>query len=840
VLPTNAQYNESDPLDFDATYNEILINIYIDNKYTLETNVLISPSNQIYLNVEKLFEALQIKCLPKLNNLVGFIGNEKNLYTVDFDKKQITIGNKSIDFSNKFKEEFGFKYIEASILFEAFGLKITFNPRSLSAKLEYKFELPLIKKLRLEKMRNNISKLQNKPLIVDTIIPRNYHLFKFGTLDWQINSSQRTDGSTNNSINLLAGTELLFGETVFSVNYNPENKFNLKNIGVGWRWVNNKSKIISQARIGNVSGPSNSSVNSGVIGITVNNSSNRVRKAQGTFTITETTEPNWNVELYINDILIDYVVADAYGLFNFKVPIIYGYNNLKLKFYGPLGEERTEERVLNTPYTLAANKNLTYSLTAGILKDTYKDYFSKVTFNYGVTRALTVSGGVEYLSNASKDKFSPYTAITFQPTSIAILNFNYLHKNTLAGLLNVNITKNAFLTVNYTKYIKEQSTILSNLNLGFFTPFSTKYFSGSTNLRWSRNFYESFNYNQITFSNSAYYKKLRINSTSSINWTSSNTPQANTILALATRLTNGLSVMSQSTYDISLNKLISTNVNLQVTISKINLSASYERGIESKTNNYTLNLNYMLPFSSFSLSSSYNDRLLSLSEAASGSMSLDANNGSIHTSNNSAMGKGGLLLYPFLDLNGNSKLDKGEKKVFLSSVNVSGAKATISKKDSIVRVLDLNAFVNYIFKFSDNHLDNIAWRFKHKTYKIFVDPNQYKRVFIPVISVGEISGIVFLRKDENIQGQGRVLIQIFDEKGTKITETLSEFDGYYSYLGLKPGKYTVRVDEKQLKNLNYKALPKVHQVTIKVSEYGDIVDGLDFTLSKKAPKKPKE
>ena len=148
----------------------------------------------------------------------------------------------------------------------------------------------------------------------------------------------------------------------------------------------------------------------------------------------------------------------------------------------------------------------------------------------------------------------------------------------------------------------------------------------------------------------------------------------------------------------------------------------------------------------------------------------------------------------------------------------------------------MSAFTNYKVEFADTDLNNIAWRFKHKTYKILVDPNQYKRVFIPVISVGEINGMVYLSS----KGKGRINLQILDEKENIVVETLSEFDGYYSYLGLKPGKYTVRIDPEQLKKLNYKALPKVHQVTIKVSEYGDIVDGLDFTLSKKAPKKPKE
>ena len=247
-----------------------------------------------------------------------------------------------------------------------------------------------------------------------------------------------------------------------------------------------------------------------------------------------------------------------------------------------------------------------------------------------------------------------------------------------------------------------------------------------------------------------------------------------------------------------------------------------------------------MPYSNVGISSSYIQNNLLFSENAQGSVAFGIGDAPLRLGNNSAIGKGGLLLYPFLDLNENGKLDSGEKKVFLSSVKVSGAKAVISKKDSIVRVFDLNAFVNYTAKFLDSDLNNIAWRFKHNTYKILVDPNQYKRVFIPVIPVGEIVGMVYLKKGKSLQGQARINIQIIDEKRNKVAEVLSEYDGYFTYLGLKPGKYTVRIDPEQLKNLNLTALPKVHQVTIKVLEYGDVIEDLDFTLSKKAPKKPKE
>ena len=798
--------------------------------------MLISPSNQIYLNVEAVFKVLKIKCIPDLNNLVGFIENEQNAYKINFEKKRISIGNKSIDISNGILEEFGVKYIEASLLLDAFGLNFVFNPRSLTAKLTSNFELPFIKELRYEKARKNILKFQGKSSIADTIIPRTYHLFKLGTLDWNVSSSQTINKTTNTNINIGLGTELLFGEANFSVGYNPEQKFDIKNLQYGWRWINNDNKIIKQANIGPVSGPSLSTGSANVIGATINNSSNTVRRARGSYTITDTTEPNWTVELYINDELIDYTQADAAGLYIFQVPIVYGFTTLKLKFYGPLGEERTEERIKNTPYTFIPEKSLKYSLTTGIVQDTLNSRFAKIGLNYGVTRSLTVAGGLEYLSSNLNQPFIPFAKVAYQPFSTIVLNVEYIHQNELKGLLNFNVSKRSFLGVNYTKYIASNinigSNVLENFNANFSMPINFKSFKGFTKLNFENVKYESFSYNQFDWILSTYVKKLKINWASLINWAGSNTPEMNSILGLGYRLKNNLVLTSSTNYNVNKNKINNIALNLQMRVLKINLQASYQRNLRNNSNSASLSANYDLPFSRVGVSSTYSRNNLNFSESARGSMAFSIDKSIIHTGNNSAIGKGGLLLHPFLDLNENGKLDKGEHKVLLSSVKVSGAKAIISERDSIARVFDLNSFINYTIEFSDTNLDNIAWRFKHKTYKILVDPNQYKQVFIPVISVGEINGMVYLTSNSTKEGQGRVNIQILDEKGNIIVETLTEFDGYFNYLGLKPGKYILRVDPEQLKKLNYKALPATKEIVIKVSEYGDIVDNLTFNLIK--------
>jgi hypothetical protein len=821
---------ETEPFDL----TELMVTVYLQGGYTFEADVLISASEELYYNIEGLFKTLEIKCNLDLNSLVGFISNEKNLYEINFETKIITIGDKVINIKNGLIERFGEKYIKEDLISQAFGLNFVFNPRSLSVKLTANFELLFLKQIRLEKTRNNISKLQGKTITIDTILPRNYHLFKFGTVDWSLNSSQSIakEGENNNinTTNLSIGSELLFGEANFSLNYSDQSKFDINQIQYNWRWINNDNKLIKQARFGRIGAQNIPQVNSPIIGATINNNSNTVRKASGFYIITDITEPNWKVELYINDVLVDFTEADASGLYVFKVPNVFGYNTLKLKFYGPLGEERTEERTKNTPYRFTPIKTLAYSLTAGILQNTKNTYYSRLILDYGITNFLTITAGLEYLSAKPNNIFVPFAKISFQPTSKLILNLDYLNQENFKGLLNYYITSSTFLEIDYSKRKIAELNKLERIKIQLSTPFKTKIISGLTRLVLQQYRYEKFNYNQINFTFSGFYKQLKFNSSSFANWATANTPQINSALALSYKLKNGMALVSSANYNVTAKKISNVRAQLQMKVLEMNLSASYMRSFLSQSDFLTLSLTYNLPFARLGFSGNYNDQNFNFSENAQGSLVFGGDNTFVQTRNNSAMGKGGILLHPFLDVNQNGIFDKGEKKVLLSSVNVPGATVAISKKDSIVRILDLNAFISYTIEFSDTSLDYISWRFKKKTYQVMVDPNQYKQVFVPIIAVGEISGTIFLKKGKNIEGQGRVNLQIFDEKENKVAETLSEFDGYYSYLGLKTGKYTIRVDPKQLKALNYQSLPLVHEIVIKASEYGNILDNLDFNL----------
>ncbi|MFT6731746.1 MAG: hypothetical protein ACJA1H_003092, partial [Glaciecola sp.] len=431
----------------------------------------------------------------------------------------------------------------------------------------------------------------------------------------------------------------------------------------------------------------------------------------------------------------------------------------------------------------------------------------------------------------------PFATIAFQPFSKLVLNAEYAHNVRTKGLLNFNFGKSSFLEIEYAKYVDGQLATRFNANeerkAKVLLPFKMKKVSGYARLNYNQYVYDAFNFNQFDAIFSGYYKNFKANVSTLLNWVSNKPFYITSNIAISYRMRNNLILRPSFEYNISDKQLLRHRIEIEKRVSKMYFSASYERNSLSKTDNFFLNFRYDLPFARAGFTSSYTNNRLNFSENAQGSIAFGLGDGSVKPGYNSALGKGGILFYPFLDLNQNEKRDKGEQMVLLNNVKVNGGKADISKKDSIVRVSDLNSFINYNITFFDDDLDNVSWRFKYKTFQVLVDPNQYKRVDVPILSVGEISGMIYLNKADISKGQGRITIQVFDEKGNKVAETLSESDGYYNYLGLNPGEYTIRIDEKQLQKLGYKASPSKHNITIKVLADGAIIDALDFTIQSK-------
>lgn len=820
-------------------FEDISVLVQVDGYGTFYTDALYSQKGMLYISVEDLFKYLKIPCYAgqKGDSLGGFIESENNPYAINYRTGEISFKTKITGVKNGLVKQMGMIFMESSLFGQIFGIRLTFNFRSLSVALKTDFELPVIKEQRIEKLRSSIIKNTDEK-ISDTTISRNYHLLKLGMLDWAIMSSQIWKHSTDTRLGLGLGAELLGGETNVFLNFSAKYKIDNRQQQYTWRWVNNDNHAIRQVQAGKISTQTISSVYYPVVGAVIGNTPTSVRRATGEYLINEVTQPDWFVELYINNVLMDFTKADASGLFMFKVPLVYGFTTITLRFYGPMGEERSETRIMNVPYSFLPAGEFEYRVSGGVLEDGNGTLFGRGEGNFGVSRILTMSAGVEYLASITSGNTIPFVSASFLPMSKLMIKGEYAHGVRIKGLMNYYLWSNSMLEIDYTKYIKGQHAILYNYleerKVNFSIPLRVKNIAGFARFGYKQNVYTNLNYNMAELLLSAYYKQVNANISTYANWINYKSAYLNSMLALSFRMKKGLTFRPSTQLNISTGEIISYKAEVEKRfIHSGYISASYENLVMTGYSSFNFSFKYDLSFAQTNTTVRFSNHEISTYQGARGSLSFGSGNKHIQTSEGSTVGRGGLSLIPFVDVNHNGVFDKGEPIVDNLLVKINGGRIIYSKKDSIIRIAGLEPFISYILELSDKDFENLAWRLINKTYKILIDPNQFKTIEIPIVPVGEVSGDVYLKNDSLTRGLGRVLVNICNKDGVKIAQTLSESDGYVNYLGLEPGEYTAKIDSLQLSLLSLDVSPLQIPFKIKATEDGDIVEGINFVLSHK-------
>jgi cell division protein FtsN len=816
-----------------SEYDEISVFLNIQKVGGIDIPAVIRDE-KVYLPVVDIFSFLKIKNNPsaQLDSVTGFFISQQATYSIDKTKNRITFQGKVYDLKSDdmIKTETNL-YLRSPFFGQIFGLDCIFSFRSLSVILSTKLELPVIREMRQEQMRANISKLKGE-VKTDTIIGRKYPAFHFGMADWSVQSTQQLQGRTDTRLNLALGTVIAGGEANALLNYSNNTPFSEKQQQYLWRFVNNDRPMLRQVMAGKIYSQVTSSIYNPIVGVQFTNTPTTYRRSFGTYTLSDITEPNWTVELYVNNVLVDYLVADASGFYKFEVPLVYGNSAVKLKFYGPWGEERIKEENISIPFNFLPAKELEYSVSAGIVEDTLSSRFSRATVNYGVSRRLTVGGGVEYLSSVITGNTMPFVSASLRLMSGLLFTTEYTYGVRTKGLLSYRLPSNLQFELNYTKYDKGQKAIIYNYleerKAVVSIPIKGKNFAAYSRLTVNQIVLPNLkNTNaEMLWSGSVY--GVSTNFTTYGLFTDLTTPYVYSNLSLAFRLPSRITITPQVQYEYNNSQLISARTNLEKPLFKHGyLNMSYEQNFRSNTRSIEVGFRYDLSFAQTGFSVRNTNDQTTLVESARGSLLYDRKTRYLGTNNRTSVGKGAITLLPFLDVNGNGHRDKGEPKAANLQFRINGGTIVRNEKDTTIRILDLTPYTSYLLELDKNSFDNISWQMHNLTMKVMIDPNQFKTIEVPISVMGEGSGTVY----NGERGQGRMLVCFYRSDSTLAARTLTESDGYYSYLGLKPGKYTVRIDPEQLKKLKMVASPELIPITITHSFDGDIVESLDFKLS---------
>lgn len=827
--------------DLDPEFDEILIYLNVPQIGGKEIPAVIRGTTA-YLPVTDIFDFLKIKNTPYpgFDSITGFFILQQNSYVVDITQNIIRYQDRVYELSSDAMIRTGTNlYLKSSYFGDIFGLECTFNFRSLSVTVTTKLELPIIREMKQELMRQNADRLKGM-VKADSNINRNYPFFHFGAADWSVLSSQQMQGITDTRCNLSLGGILAGGETKINLNYSNNITFKEKQQYYLWRYVNNDFTSLRQLMIGKIYSQAISSIYSPIVGLQITNTPSTYRQSFGSYVLSNYTQPDWIVELYVNDVLIDYVKADASGFFTFNVPLVYGNSLVRLRYYGKYGEVQSTEQNFSIPYNFIQLHKLEYTASTGIVEDSSFSKFSRASFNYGLKRFITIGSGVEYLSSIPSGKTTmPFINTSLRLTNNLLLFGDYTYGVRSRGILNYRLPSNLLFEFNYSKYDKEQKAITNNY-------LEERKFVVSMPIRSRKiSFFSRLTINQVVLPSSKFTVSemllsgaifgINTNFTTSGMFYDDANPYIYSSLSLSLRLKRGYFLTPQAQYEFKNNKFILAKCGLDKKFKHIIFNTSVERNFIFNINTIRVGLRYEFKFAQTGGQVEYNKNTTIFSQSASGSLILDAKTNYLGLNNRVSVGKGGVTILPYLDINCNGMRDFDEPKVNGLNIHINGGRIEKDELDTLIRIFDLEPYTNCFIEMDCYGFENIAWQLNKKTISVSINPNQYKLVEVPVSVVGEVSGMVYLNKKLGQQslrnGQGLIKISIYRRDSTIVASTVTESDGFFSYLGLAPGYYFAKIDASQLNKLQMAASPIMLPFKIKRYIDGDVVDDLEFDLS---------
>lgn len=821
---------------------EIPVNVRVERLGGVTLNPLYEyESGRLLLPVTEFFRFLQIKAIPSasLDSISGFIAKEENRYLIDNRNKKVFLGERDFPVEDGQLINTGSElYMDHRLFGEIFGLHCQFDFRSLTITVKPDFELPVIREMKLQQYRKNIEQLKGQ-IKADTTLNQKHNLWRFGMVDWALNSTQSTASKDNTQLWLKTGAELLGGETNLQWYYSSLSKFNNRSINYYWRWVDNEKKAVRQIRAGRISPSSISSIYDPVSGISVTNASTRYRRSFGEYTIADHTEPGWAVELYVNNVIVDYQTADATGFYSFNVPLVYGSSEVMLKFYGPYGEERIQRQYLNIPFNFLPKGEWEYNVSYGVVLDKERSRFGKAETKYGINRYITVGGGMEYLSSLTGGEEIPFLNASISPFGNLLLNAEYAKGVRTNVLANYRLPSGLSFELNYTHYDPEQKAILvsyreerqATLSL----PIRLPKFTAFSRLSFRQNVYKTFTYNTANLTFSSYINRVNANISAYATRMNGESPYIYADIGIGLPMWKGLTTRLQSQVDFTDKRVNSLKAEIEKHIGRQGyLSFSGENNFQSNYRAATLSFRWTLPFSQVNLSTRLSNNDFMTTQGAQGSFAFGSGNGYIHTEDRPSVGTAALTIVPFIDIDHNGTKDSNEPLASGLAVRITGGRIIQGSKDSLIRIVGLEPYTDYLLTLDDKSLEQISYRIVHKNLRVFADPNQFRKIDVPILPMGEVNGWVFEKDEKGRRGIERMVVNFFTKDGRITASTLTENDGSFTYLGLAPGHYYARVDSAQLARLGMTASVAEVPFEIKPDVLGDIVDDVQLVVDKPA------
>lgn len=790
----------------------------------------------ILLPVADLFAYMRIRVdlVENSDNLRGYLMREEETYEIDPDAATVTVEGRSETLPTSDIVSFdGRVYIRSDRFGPLFGLECVFDARALEVRFVRNNDIPALRaKLRSVYRPGSIANDDPARVPVDRVVSPSPAVGNLGALDWGITATTTRDGVFSRTIGLDFGGELAGGSVESSLMLSDAQATTWRSATVQWHRVLDLPPLLpQQVQIGSIgrapSGP--------LVGGRITNRATEGRRAFGTYVISDRTEPEWVVELYLNYQLVDLLKTDQTGEYRFEIPLWYGTTRATLKFHGPYGEERTYQRTIIIPYAFLPAGDIEYTGAAGMItEETTLTPAASGSALLGVTSWLTIGAGLDWEKRGMTRDLTQSYSMALRIGDNLLCQGSYSPDNLADGSIGIILPFRSSLDLSWrtdlTRVIRQDE-----LRAVLDVPISP--LLGSLTLTGSYRTIGPLEYRRAGGGLNGSILGLPISMSSSAEWSGAGTVELTSArgrFAASFFLPMGTMLRPIIEVDWLTRKPLATSLEGNITIT--NGAALY--GSVTRLNATgrivgTLALRLDLPFTHISTGAVTSGSGTITRSTISGSLWMDAEEGAMLVRGESSIGRGGLTVRPFLDLDDDGEKDDDEPLLPNTSLSINGGIVTSSLSDSLIRVVDLQPFVPYILTVSEIGFENLNWRPRYATWRVRTLPNVFETIDVPIIVTGEVEGVVERVTEGESEGMFGLRVLFTGAEGDTVATIITEQGGGFMYIGLPPGEYRAELDADQLQRLRLVCDRPSIPMTIRATPEGDLVEGLRFVVRRR-------
>ena len=548
----------------------------------------------------------------------------------------------------------------------------------------------------------------------------------------------------------------------------------------------------------------------------------------------------WDVELYFNEALVATQQSRADGRYAFDdQPLLYGPNEFRLVFHGPLGQLRVERQSFLLDQASIAPGQLYYSLTEQ--RDHQGQRRSVAQFDWGLERHLTANGGLVTLPlDGARRRYANLGLRAFWQSLIVSADLAKAERSGTLAELGVKTRLGQFAVSASHARARDFSSGLylpggdpvrarDSIRVDGVVPLSPavriplalevkrdKLESGSGNIELSGRV-------------SAYQRGTSLSNT--LRWQSLGGAKAASGMLQASRRVAGFGVNGQFEYHLTPRaEIVSAALALNKNLADgylLNLDAG--RSFLDRQTWYSAGFNKSLGSYGLGIGASYSSRGdVALRVQLFVAIGKEPRLSQWHSDAQAMASSGAASIRVFLDTNRNGVLDEGEQAIQGAGFTINGGMhmaRTDANGIAYLKRLPVNQHVDV--GFDNATLEDPQWTPQRQGMRLVPRPGKVSELEFPVSLSGEIDGTAYLLDKGGKRGMGELQLELVDDRGAVVGRGRSSSDGYYIIAAVTPGTYLLRVAPDQLKRLK---LSDTGMRIVTMAADGAFLNGVDFVV----------